>query len=194
MKIIHWNSISKTDSGEYLCQAFQIRNNTYENRTFELEVNEAKQPEIVETNIENGLIVKYALAEQFQLNCKFNGLPNPKITWLKDNEEIMPEEDDKRIEIRENNTVLNIQYLKAEDAGKYKCLAQNRNGSAFRETALQITSENSSRLFQNFKGKFISFGSFRCVNYQQNFNLRCCFNMLSAGVVYNLCCISISSR
>lgn len=105
------------------------------------------RPEIEESNIENGKVLKNSLGEPLQLICRFSGIPRPTITWYKDDSEIVPEGNDSRMSLHDNNTILDIQFIKAEDEGKYKCVAANRIGSITRETVLKITSN----------GTFISF-------------------------------------
>lgn len=74
------------------------------------------------------------------MKCKFAGLPRPTVVWYKDDVEITNDENDTRITLRDNNTVLDIRYIKMEDQGRYRCQASNRLGTDTRETLLKITS------------------------------------------------------
>lgn len=136
-KEIHWDSISSAAAGKYVCQSVHIKDNRIENRTLVLTILESERPEITETNFENEMVSKHLLAEPFQLQCKFNGFPYPKITWLKDEREVVPEE---RIELHDNSSILDIHFIKAEDAGEYRCVGENRIGLASQRTTLQVTS------------------------------------------------------
>lgn len=134
---MHWTSVSKAAFGQYVCRAGVIRDDTYEEKTWDLEISEPREPKIEDTNI-NESEHKHQLGEPLQLKCKFSGIPRPEIHWYRDNRELTP---NKQISLRDNNTVLDIRYITIEDEGKYKCVVSNRLGSAVRETSLKIKSK-----------------------------------------------------
>lgn len=138
-KEIRWSSIGGASSGKYVCRANVIKDDTPEFRSWTLEVVEPKRPEVVESNID-GNSMKHLLGEPLQLQCKFSGIPRPQITWYKDGNEISNEGNDSRISLSDDNTLLDIHYIKAEDEGRYKCIAANRIGTTSRQTELKITS------------------------------------------------------
>lgn len=62
-------------------------------------------------------------------------------SWYKDGIEIIPESNESRIITVEDNTLLDVQFIKAEDEGRFKCYAKNRLGSDQREVTLKISSK-----------------------------------------------------
>lgn len=104
------------------------------------------KPEIDLTNI-NEDQKKVSLGEALQMQCKFTGMPRPTIQWLKDN---VPIEPDSRIGLFENNTLLDIKFIKEDDEGKYRCEGFNKHGSISRETVLKITSNSSPTIISVF--------------------------------------------
>lgn len=141
-KELRWNAIASDASGKYVCRANVIKDDSPEEKTWQVTVVEPKVPEIEEINFENGKSLKHLLGEPLQLRCKFSGIPRPKVTWFKDGDEITSEGNNSRIAIREDNTLLDIHFIKGEDDGEYKCVAQNRLGSSTRQAKLKITSNS----------------------------------------------------
>lgn len=140
-KEIRWDSIGSEAAGKYVCRANVIKDDSSDTKSWELEIVEPYQPKIVDSNIENGKVLRNLLGEPLQLRCKFSGIPRPEISWYKDGIKIVPESNESRIILMEDDTVLDVQFIKAEDEGQYKCLAQNRLGSVAREAVLKISSK-----------------------------------------------------
>lgn len=138
-KELHWDNVENTQRGEYVCRANVIKDDKFEEKSWILDISAPKKPEIEETTI-IGHTLKHSLGEPLELKCKFIGLPRPTVVWFKDDVEITNDENDTRITLRDNNTVIDIRYIKMEDQGKYKCQGSNRLGTDTRETLLKITS------------------------------------------------------
>lgn len=136
---LRWTSITSEASGSYVCRANIIKEDKIESKTWELSVVPTKIPEIQDTNIENGKVLKLALGDPIQLRCSFSGVPHPLISWYKDGEVIIPEDENQRVTLHGNNTMLDIHNVKREDQGKYECAAENRVGRTSFETILEIT-------------------------------------------------------
>lgn len=67
------------------------------------------------------------------VTCEVSGVPEPTITWLKD---------DKRKESEENSyLVLNIRNV--EDAGQVTCYAKNLAGNASLSTIIDVTGKKA---------------------------------------------------
>lgn len=147
-KEIRWTSVSEAASGKYICKASVIKDDSEETKTWNLEIVQPKLPEIVDSNFVNGKTLEHSLGEPLNLHCKFIGIPHPEVTWYKNNDEITNDRNDSRIWLNNDNTVLSIKYAKAEDQGKYKCLAENRIAKVALETTLKITS--NKRNFTHF--------------------------------------------
>lgn len=140
-KEIRWSSITSAATGKYVCRANVIKDDSPDLKSWELEIVEPSKPIVVESNIENGKVLRNLLGEPLKLKCKFAGIPHPKISWYKDGVEIIPESNESRIITLEDNTVLDLLFIKAEDEGRYKCHAKNRLGSTSREATLKISSK-----------------------------------------------------
>lgn len=144
-KEIHWKSITSAAAGKYVCRANVVKDDSVDEKTWQVEIVEPKRPEVIDSNIENGKTMKNSLGEPLQMRCKFSGIPRPEIKWYKDGNEItedsLAESNDSRIALRESDTVLDIHFIRAEDEGRYKCLAANRIGTISREAVLKITSK-----------------------------------------------------
>lgn len=140
-KEIRWNSIGSSAGGKYVCRANVIKDDSPDFKSWELNIVEPSRPQIIESTIENGKVLRNLLGEPLQMRCKFSGIPHPKITWYKDGSKIVPESNESRIILLEENTVLDVQFIKDEDEGRYKCVGRNRLGSVSREAVLKISSK-----------------------------------------------------
>lgn len=136
---IRWNSITNASTGNYVCRAEENKKSIIKEKSWQLELVEPKQPEIVESNLKSEEAMFFSEKDTVQLACKSIGIPRPKITWLKNGIEITPETN-KRASFGENNAELNFNFTQG-DEGSYKCVAKNRIGSASREARLELTSE-----------------------------------------------------
>ncbi|KAH9498301.1 hypothetical protein Btru_006486 [Bulinus truncatus] len=72
-----------------------------------------------------------------QLACKVIGKPTPRITWLKNGEEV-PEDDRHRTTFKEGEATLQISNLSTEDAASYTCEAVNDLGVAESSATLTV--------------------------------------------------------
>ncbi|CAH2049873.1 unnamed protein product, partial [Iphiclides podalirius] len=72
-----------------------------------------------------------------KFSARVHGKPNPDITWYKDGQPISPSD---KYGIKRDGEVccLYVRDLKPEDAGRYKCLAKNREGEATCEATLDV--------------------------------------------------------
>lgn len=125
-------------AGRYFCRVKVINNDTYENKSWELDVIEPTLPSIVASNFESGQLQKYRLNHHAKLLCKFSGIPSPKISWYGPNgNEIVA--NDTHISLSEENSLLNI-HVNAEDEVHYRCVGENRAGRVSHEMKLIIES------------------------------------------------------
>lgn len=139
-KEIRWNSIPSEAAGKYVCHANTLKDDLPDFRSWELQIVEPSKPQVIESNIENGKVLRSAMGDRLKLRCNFSGIPYPKISWYKDGVKIVPESNESRILTLEDDTVLDIYYTREEDDGRFKCSAKNRLGSASREITLRISS------------------------------------------------------
>ena len=77
--------------------------------------------------------LKTLVGASFLLLCYADGIPNPKVTWKKDN---LPIRSTKRIKVSGNK----VEVLGAmmSDTGWYSCIASNGAGSDRRSTFVQL--------------------------------------------------------
>ncbi|XP_039934458.1 follistatin-related protein 4 isoform X1 [Hirundo rustica] len=61
------------------------------------------------------------------LRCHAEGIPNPRITWLKNGIDIMPKLS-KQLSLLANGSELHISSVRYEDTGAYTCIAKNEVG------------------------------------------------------------------
>uniref|UniRef100_A0A8B9ZYW2 Follistatin like 4 n=1 Tax=Anas zonorhyncha TaxID=75864 RepID=A0A8B9ZYW2_9AVES len=61
------------------------------------------------------------------LKCHAEGIPNPRITWLKNGVDIMPKLS-KQLTLLANGSELHISSVRYEDTGAYTCIAKNEVG------------------------------------------------------------------
>ncbi|KAM4764667.1 follistatin-related protein 4 isoform 2-T3 [Cyanocitta cristata] len=61
------------------------------------------------------------------LKCHAEGIPNPRITWLKNGIDIMPKLS-KQLSLLANGSELHISSVRYEDTGAYTCIAKNEVG------------------------------------------------------------------
>lgn len=140
-KELRWKSVSTNTAGRYVCRANVVKDDSHDEIAWYAEIVEPKLPEVVTSNIGDGKTLKNSMGEPIQMRCEFFGIPRPKITWYRDGNEIMIENNDTRVSLHDNDTIFDIHFLKAEDEGRYKCVAANRIGSVSREAVLKITSK-----------------------------------------------------
>uniref|UniRef100_A0A1I7XHZ6 Immunoglobulin I-set domain protein n=1 Tax=Heterorhabditis bacteriophora TaxID=37862 RepID=A0A1I7XHZ6_HETBA len=80
--------------------------------------------------------------EQSVLKCKVKGEPKPKIKWTKDGKEVEMSARIK-IEFKDDGTLtLTIENTSQQDAGEYRCTAENEVGSAWTEGPIIIIAES----------------------------------------------------
>ena len=85
-----------------------------------------KAPRLLEP-LEN---VKVPEKEGFRLRCKWSGDPKPTIKWFKDGERVFPYGRLKLVEHDDGVCELIVDSSARQDAGGYRCVAENSYGSA----------------------------------------------------------------
>lgn len=94
-------------------------------------------PVLKRNNLEADL--KKSLGEPLKLECVFEGVPTPVIQWYKDDIVITTNDNDTRLQCKDNKETLYIRFLKIEDEGTYRCEARNRLGVAEATTKLKLS-------------------------------------------------------
>lgn len=137
-KEIHWESIDLDAMGTYVCKTRTIKNDVEETKSLKLEVVKTEPP-VIDSRLKNGQVLKSPLGKPVELTCNFSGIPEPKLDWYKNGNKIKPK-DDKHLTIDDNGHTIHLHFTNPEDEGKYMCKGTNRNGTAWLETTLKLTS------------------------------------------------------
>lgn len=143
---ICFNNITKTDEGFYQCVVISRKSHESEVLNVTLKVHEAKAPSVI-SNTNQSLLSK-SLGDSLTLDCFASGFPLPSMKWLKNTEPFHNESDEKnskRIIFSNNYSSIDFSVLKPEDSGTYRCVAENRIGSAFKEFKLEIPVQGNLR-------------------------------------------------
>ncbi|CAL2029366.1 unnamed protein product [Caenorhabditis brenneri] len=85
-----------------------------------------KAPKLIEP-LEN---IRIPEKQGFRLRCKFSGDPKPTIKWFKDGERVFPYGRLQLIESPDGVCELVVDSATRQDAGGYRCVAENTYGSA----------------------------------------------------------------
>ncbi|XP_025160650.1 lachesin isoform X2 [Harpegnathos saltator] len=113
--------IQETDAGYYQCR-IQLSLNNMESTDVELKV---RRPPIISDNSTQSLVVSEGQA--VRLECYAAGYPDPKISWRRENNAILPTGGS----IYRGN-ILKISAIRKEDRGTYYCVAENNVGHGTR--------------------------------------------------------------
>lgn len=65
------------------------------------------------------------VGEFLELRCEASGFPTPKVTWYKDNQEIVADSNMRILEYGNSTSYLNITSINKNDEGEYVCRAKN---------------------------------------------------------------------
>ncbi|XP_017282445.1 contactin-3 isoform X1 [Kryptolebias marmoratus] len=87
------------------------------------------KPQWLQTMADTALSIE----ENLFWECKANGKPKPSYSWLKNGEQVIPEE---RVQIE--NGALSITTLNLSDSGMYQCVAENKHGSVYSSAQLMV--------------------------------------------------------
>uniref|UniRef100_A0A8C2VRJ2 Hemicentin-1 n=1 Tax=Chinchilla lanigera TaxID=34839 RepID=A0A8C2VRJ2_CHILA len=118
-----------SDIGLYQC----VATNTAGDHRKEFEVTVHVPPTIKASGLSEKAVVKY---KPVTLQCIANGIPNPSITWLKDDQPVNTAQGN--LQIQSSGRVLHIAKALLEDAGRYTCVATNAAGETQQHTQLHV--------------------------------------------------------
>ncbi|XP_073903349.1 hemicentin-1 isoform X3 [Castor canadensis] len=118
-----------SDTGLYQC----VATNTAGNHRKEFEVTVHVPPTIKSSGLSERTVVKH---KPVTLQCIANGIPNPSITWLKDDQPVNTAQ--RNLKIQSSGRVLQVAKALLEDAGRYTCVATNAAGETQQHTQLHV--------------------------------------------------------
>ncbi|XP_025104057.1 titin homolog isoform X1 [Pomacea canaliculata] len=155
------NNVDYDDSGSYMCRAVNdAGSSSTEARIRVQSVHDTvkrpeRAPELAQLEAAPTSRYKYQVAPDFtaklknkkvpeglsvHLNCSVTGIPEPRIRWLKDGEEIF---EGTEYSMRNNYGLLSLEVLtaRAKHAGTYTCEASNEEGTVSCSAKLEIEAE-----------------------------------------------------
>ncbi|KFO28580.1 Hemicentin-1 [Fukomys damarensis] len=122
-------SALEVDQGQYVCVATSVAGE----KEIKYEVDVLVPPTIKSLGLSERAVVKY---KPVTLQCIANGIPNPSITWLKDDQPVNTAQGN--LKIQSSGRVLQIAKALLEDAGRYTCVATNAAGETQQHTQLHV--------------------------------------------------------
>ncbi|CAH3162930.1 unnamed protein product, partial [Pocillopora meandrina] len=131
------NRVSYEDAGQYKCSAENSEGKS--ESAFHITVT---GPPEINTELKNQSV---AYNSSLKFICSLSGFPTPEILWTKDGVN------------RGNNNTLTINRVSYEDAGQYKCSAENSEGKS--ETAFHITVTGPPEINAELKNQLVAYNS-----------------------------------
>lgn len=145
-KTLTWNKLSKEDEGVYECEVYiKDSDEISESLQIPIAVHDTRSP-IIFANF-NQSVMQHSLGDSLKLDCLVSGLPVPTLLWYKNDEifiidELAPDDNSlQRVMIDNSNSSITFSVLRLEDAGTYKCFAENRVGHDSKTVQLEIPSK-----------------------------------------------------
>uniref|UniRef100_A0A8C6CXW4 Vascular endothelial growth factor receptor 1 n=1 Tax=Moschus moschiferus TaxID=68415 RepID=A0A8C6CXW4_MOSMO len=126
---------SLEDSGTYACRARNIYTGEEILQKKEVIIRDQEAPYLLR-NLSDRTV---AISSSTTLDCHANGVPEPQITWFKNNHQIQQEPG---IILGPGSSTLFIERVTEEDEGVYHCKASNLKGSA--ESSAHLTVQGTS--------------------------------------------------
>lgn len=98
------------------------------------------------------------------LECAVAGMPLPKVTWLKNGTEVIPNENVKIENFDDGRQKLTILEASTDDIGQYQCVAVNDAGKAESKARMEVEGLKFYQIFFN-SGKFFETGKLKIFWY-----------------------------
>lgn len=119
---------TETDSAEYTIKATNSAGTAFDGCTLQVEESGVHfEPPMFTTRFEEAVVKQN---ETIKLTAKVTGVPQPEITWLRNNKPLQPSDRIKSEFDGENITLTITQADSETDSGDYKCVASNIIGKA----------------------------------------------------------------
>lgn len=120
---------SKTTEGSYKCVASNTEGEISTSCTLQI-----RQKPII-TILEEEIIQKHVVGEEWCISAFINGIPSPDINWSKDGIGI-----DEEVEVitDENTSIIRIKQLQRRHSGRYTITASNDAGSTSIDAILKV--------------------------------------------------------
>ncbi|XP_067280870.1 follistatin-related protein 4 isoform X2 [Pseudorasbora parva] len=151
------------DGSLYITKVTTIHMGNYSCHAYGYE--ELSQTHVLQVNVPPVILVYPETQAQepgvaASLHCHADGIPNPKLTWLKNGLDLQPH-GSKQISLLANGSELHIASVRYEDTGAYTCIARNEVGvdedisSLFVEDSARKTRLSVGNMFYVFSSEGI---------------------------------------
>lgn len=132
-------NVSLEDSGTYACRARNIYTGEETLQKKEVTIRDQEAPYLLR-NLSDLFV---SVSSSTTLHCQANGVPEPQITWFKNNHQI---QQDPGIILGPGNRTLFIERVTEEDEGVYHCKVTNLKGTVESSAYLMVqgTSDKSN--------------------------------------------------
>ncbi|XP_007953975.1 vascular endothelial growth factor receptor 1 [Orycteropus afer afer] len=128
-------NVSLEDSGTYACRARNVHTGEEILQKKEVVIRDQEAPYLLR-NLSDQTVV---ISNSTTLDCHAKGVPEPQITWFKNNHKIQQEPG---IILGPGSSTLFIERVTEEDEGVYHCKATNQKGSV--ESSAYLTVQGTS--------------------------------------------------
>ncbi|XP_047438665.1 leucine-rich repeats and immunoglobulin-like domains protein 1 [Mugil cephalus] len=125
--------VKPEDMGVYSCTAKNTAGTVSANATLTV----LETPRLAQLLVDHNV----AVGDTVALQCKAQGSPPPRITWLRNDQPLRPSD---RYHFTPGNQLLVIGSASLEDAGRYTCLMSNTVGTERAHSQLVVTQRKSS--------------------------------------------------
>lgn len=150
--ILSIEALKKSDTAVFQCNASNIHGYVF--RDFYLNVL-ALPPTITERPEP---ITSAVVSSMVTLRCRVFGAPNPKIKWLRENQDLKGD----RFQVQENGD-LEITDVRPQDEGEYSCYASNKFGDIQASGRLEVKKKTKINVPpENFEVAAGKSATFRC--------------------------------
>ncbi|XP_061490012.1 hemicentin-1 isoform X2 [Rhineura floridana] len=128
-RMLRFMQVNEEDAGRYTCVVANIAGE--ERKNFDLSV--LVPPGIVgENKLED---VKVKERQSVMLTCEVTGSPIPEITWLKDGQPFLQDDDH---QLMSNGRFLQVTNTQVADTGRYTCIASNTAGDKSKSFSVNV--------------------------------------------------------
>lgn len=128
---LSWLTGLQTPSGRYICKGERLSDGKIDEKTFWIKRAPAAEP-----------VSEIQIGKPFEFRCEIGSEDAIKVRWYKDDTEIdVTNSIDADIEFLGSGTTLSIKSVKAENEGRYECIAENRLGEVHVQKWLYVTSK-----------------------------------------------------
>ncbi|KAI4904715.1 hypothetical protein NFI96_023992 [Prochilodus magdalenae] len=152
------------DGSLYITKVTTIHMGNYSCHAYGYE--ELSQTHVLQVNVPPVILVYPETQAQepgvaASLHCRADGIPNPKLTWLKNGLDLQPH-GSKQLSLIANGSELHIGSVRYEDTGAYTCIAKNEVGvdedisSLFVEDSARKTCLSVGNMFYVFSDEGIT--------------------------------------